>query len=104
MIPESGRFSWRRAWQPISVFLLENPMDRGAWQATVHGVTKSQIQLKWLSTHTELHRAGVRGHEGGMVSRTRIRMSTFFGVTVDLGPYRYICTTSHGLETPSGST
>ena len=24
---------------------LENPMDRGAWQATVHGVTKSQTQL-----------------------------------------------------------
>ena len=27
----------------------ENPTDRGAWQATVHGVTKSQT---WLSTHT----------------------------------------------------
>ena len=26
-------------------------MDRGAWQATVHGVTKSQTQLKRLSTH-----------------------------------------------------
>ena len=24
---------------------LENPMDRGAWQATVHGVMKSQTQL-----------------------------------------------------------
>ena len=33
---------WRRAWQPIPVVLLENPMDRGAWQATVHRVTKSQ--------------------------------------------------------------
>ena len=27
-------------------------MDRGAWWATVYGVAKSQIQLKWLSTHT----------------------------------------------------
>ena len=27
---------------------LENFMDRGAWQATVHGVTKSQTQLKQL--------------------------------------------------------
>jgi len=26
-------------------------MDRGAWWATVHGVTKSQTQLKLLSTH-----------------------------------------------------
>ena len=25
---------------------LENPMDRGAWQATVHGAAKSGIQLK----------------------------------------------------------
>ena len=24
---------------------LENPMDRGAWRAAVHGVTKSQTQL-----------------------------------------------------------
>ena len=27
------------------------PMDRGAWWATAHGVTKSRTQLKWLSTH-----------------------------------------------------
>ena len=31
---------------------LENSMDRGAWQATVHGVSKSQTRLKQLSTHT----------------------------------------------------
>ena len=31
---------------------LENSMDRGAWQATVHGVTKSRIQLS-MHTHTE---------------------------------------------------
>ena len=30
-------------------------MDRGAWQATVHRVTKSQTQLKQLSTHTSEH-------------------------------------------------
>ena len=29
---------------------LENPMDRGAWQAIVHGITKSWTQLKRLST------------------------------------------------------
>ena len=33
-------------------YLLENPVDKGAWQATVHRVTKSQTQLKQLSTHT----------------------------------------------------
>ena len=31
----------RRAWQPLQYSCLENPMDRGAWQATVHKVTKS---------------------------------------------------------------
>ena len=29
---------------------LETSMDRGAWRATVHGVTKSQTRLKRLST------------------------------------------------------
>ena len=28
-----------------SILALENPMDRGSWQATGHGVTKSQTQL-----------------------------------------------------------
>jgi len=31
---------------------LENSMDRRAWQATVHGVTKSRTWLEWLHTHT----------------------------------------------------
>ena len=30
--------------------ILENPMDRGAWRATVNGVPKSRIELKCLST------------------------------------------------------
>ena len=31
---------------------MENPMDRGAWQARVPTVAKRLTQLKWLSTHT----------------------------------------------------
>ena len=31
--------------QPFQYFCLKNPMDRGAWQATVHGVIKSQTRL-----------------------------------------------------------
>ena len=30
-------------------------MDRGVWQATVQGVAKNQIQLKWLSMHMGLN-------------------------------------------------
>ena len=37
---------------PLQYSCLENPMDRGAWRATVHGVTRSQTRLKGLSTHT----------------------------------------------------
>ena len=36
---------------PLQYSCLENPMDRGTWWATVHGVTKSQTPLKRL-THT----------------------------------------------------
>ena len=36
---------------PPEYSYLENPMDRGAWQAMVHWVTKSWTRLKWLSTH-----------------------------------------------------
>ena len=31
-------YPWRRKWQSTTVFLLENSMDRGTWQATVHGL------------------------------------------------------------------
>ena len=37
---------------PLQYSCLENSMDKGAWQATVHGFTKSQTQLKQLSTYT----------------------------------------------------
>ena len=40
---------------PLQYSCLENLMDRGAWRATVHGVTKSQTRLKRLSRHTHLY-------------------------------------------------
>ena len=39
--PWVEKIPWRRKWQPTPVFLPGNSMDRGAWQATVHEVTKS---------------------------------------------------------------
>ena len=36
---------------PLPCSCLENPTDREAWQATVHGVPKSRTRLKQLSTH-----------------------------------------------------
>ena len=34
------KIPWRRKWQPTPLSCLGNPMDRGAWQATVHVVAK----------------------------------------------------------------
>ena len=41
---------WRRKWQPTPYSCLENPMDRGAWWATVYGVTRvgHDLASKWL--------------------------------------------------------
>ena len=41
LIPESGRSPGEGHGNPLQYSCLENPMDRGAWQATVHGVAKS---------------------------------------------------------------
>ena len=35
-----------------SILAWRIPMDRGAWWATVHGITKSQTRLKQLSLHS----------------------------------------------------
>ena len=44
LIPGSGRSCGGGNGSPLQDSCLENSMDRGAWQATVHGVTKSQTR------------------------------------------------------------
>ena len=51
LVPGSGRFPGGGHGNPLQYSCLENPMDRGAWQATVHGVTKSQTRMNQLTTH-----------------------------------------------------
>ena len=51
LIPGSGRSPGGGNDNSLHYSCLENPMDRGAWWATVHGVTKSRTHLKQLSTH-----------------------------------------------------
>jgi len=45
-IPGSERSPAGGHGNPLQDSCLENPMDRGAWQATVHGVAKSWTQLE----------------------------------------------------------
>ena len=45
LTPGLGRSPGIRHSKPLQYSILENSMDRGAWQTTVHGVTKSQTQL-----------------------------------------------------------
>ena len=50
-IPGEGRSSGGGNGNPLQYSCLENPMDRGAWRATVQWVAKSWTQLKQLSVH-----------------------------------------------------
>ena len=48
--PGSGRSPGEGNGNPLQYSCLESPKDREAWQATVHGVTKSQTQLSSYTT------------------------------------------------------
>ena len=49
-IPGLGRLPGEKHGNPLQYSCLENSMDRGAWQATVHGVAKSQHD--WVTKHS----------------------------------------------------
>ena len=53
-IPGLGRSPGGGNGNPLQYSCLGNPIDRGAWQATVHRVKKSQTGLKQLSTHAHM--------------------------------------------------
>ena len=56
-IPELGRSPGEGNGNPLQYSCLENPMDIGAWWATVHGVAKSRTRLSDL---TSLHFTSVQ--------------------------------------------
>ena len=58
-IPGSGKFPRGGHGNPLQYSYLENPMDREAWQATVHRVTQSRTPLNQQHTCT---RMGVHTH------------------------------------------
>ena len=50
LIPRLGRSPGEGNGNLLQYSCLGNPMDRGAWQTTVHGVTKESDMTEWLST------------------------------------------------------
>ena len=58
-IPRMGRLPGEENGYPLWYSGLENPMDRGAQQATVHGVAKSQTRLSDFHFSCGVDRAGV---------------------------------------------
>ena len=64
-IPESGRSPGERNGKPLQCSCLGNPMDRGAWWATVDGVAKSWMGLSACTcTHAHTHARTQREREG----------------------------------------
>ena len=54
LIPGSGRFHGEGNGNPLQYSCLFNPMDRGTWWATVHGVAKNWTLLSDLNFHLSL--------------------------------------------------
>ena len=71
LIPGSGRAPGEGNGNPLQYSCLENPMDGGAWWATVHGVAKSQTQL---SDFTSLvHNMVIRFNQDNVHEVSRIQ-------------------------------
>ena len=77
LIPRSGRFSGKGNGNPLQCSCLENPMERGAWQVTVHAVAKSGPRL---NTHThDFHPAEATGFAVGWTSRADSSRKSWLG-------------------------
>ena len=84
-MPGSGRSAGRGNGKPLQCSCLENPMDRGTWQATVHSVAQSRTQLKQLSSHalqTDCSIVALQSHCVGWVPRLALLDSQRGLVTV----------------------
>ena len=99
LIPGSVRSPGVGNGNPLQYSCLENPMDRGVWQAAVHGVTKSWTWLKRLSTQActfyESHK--IKSSKGHSILS---QAGSFLGVWLVMGPvdpHGYVSTFIHSL-------
>ena len=84
-IPGLGRSPEGRNGNPLQYSCLENPLDRGAWRATVHGIAKSQTRMSIWATVLEKPSPGGGSNSsfpGAAVPPTATRGSGFAGALV----------------------
>ena len=88
--PWSGRFPGEENGNPLQYSCLENPMDRGAWQATVHGVTELDMteRLHFTSLHFPLFKLN-NLHRFIHVSRYSFKMFKLLNLPVLHWPLQY---------------
>ena len=55
LIPGSGRYPGGGNGNPLQYSCLENPMNKGLWQATVHGITKNQIRILYVCVYIYIY-------------------------------------------------
>ena len=74
-IARSRRFPREGHGNPLHYSCLENPMDSGAWQATVHGAPKSWTQLKWQHA-CRVKKIFLQNWEGRRTGRRKSTLNT----------------------------
>ena len=81
LIPGSGRSPGEGNGNPLQYSCLENPMDGGAWLATVHAVAKSRTQLSDFTITITIHTVHtVRGV-------LKARILKWFAIPFSSGPH-----------------
>ena len=80
LIPGSGRSPGEGNVNPLQYSCLENPIKRGAWQATVHGIARVKT---WLRDYT------TPPHSMGEVNKTNMYLN-FILRTIFHGQYPYL--------------
>ena len=98
LIPGLVRFPGGGHGNPHRYSCLENPTDRGAWRAAVHGVAKSQAWLKWLSMHTHMWVTGTNDQNSWILGCLCFKYLIHLTDLLGLAPSLWGSQTLKGME------
>ena len=93
LIPVLGRSPGEGNGDPFQCSCLENPMDRGDWRATVHGVAKNLTRLSDFTFTLRDSIQQIEQFSGGLVVGVRVITASGLGSTMGSIP-------AHGTEIP----